>query len=783
MPGEGLDRPRIVVLGAPIFEDVIRQRPAQGENGALIRGLIGERDDVGYTHAVQCYAGKVETSDEKERFETARRVCRERVLRETTGRDVLALGNEACHSVLGRPVKITGYRGTAAEHPGGGRVLASYHPAYVARAGGLASTAGHLLRRDVDQWLRPQKLREATFLIDPKSVELPPKGTPVVLDIETTGLDPRTPGSSIRCYGFSWFSGEVPVVAVFSEVERHVRMLLSGRYPLVAQNYAFEVKWLLEKCNPLPPSDWHDTMLMGHCAHEDRGPGKYNLESLVADYLPAGFPTKKELLGEYDVLSAPLDVLMPYCAWDCLKELMLFERFRGEVYGEDHGCHERPTAQRAPSDRGSRSIPQDVVQPASLGATRLERVAMPAALFLDRVRDRGLLVSRAQLDREIGRIDGVIAETDAILQAAYPCNWSSDAQVRTAFLHLKLKPSGLRTEAGEHALHELARAGIRARNPERADLIDAYDRYKHATHERSNFLGPKGLKAYLDESPDGRLHPYFNLTGTRTFRLSATAPAIQTFEESRRRCIVAEKGHVLLEADYDGAEVAWAAFLSRDPWYMSLVMEGRSMHTDLADFIVQKYGLVLTKEQYNDLRRACKAINFGIQYGGGINAIEAVVDRDVGWKRFQRHELEAFIRDRKSRAPRFEEWSRERFEEARKTGGVLSVFGAFMRIPGVEGSREVLAEARRQAANSPIQRAASDATLVRAIELGALGFDIWTITHDSILFQVKKSAVKKAAREIRRVMEAPRFYWGEMPWLRVSFKVGESWGGCHALES
>jgi hypothetical protein len=40
---------------------------------------------------------------------------------------------------------------------------------------------------------RPQKLREATFLIDPKSVELPPKGTPVVLDIETTGLDPRNP--------------------------------------------------------------------------------------------------------------------------------------------------------------------------------------------------------------------------------------------------------------------------------------------------------------------------------------------------------------------------------------------------------------------------------------------------------------------------------------------------------------------------------------------------------------------------------------------------------------
>lgn len=762
VPGEGLDRPRIVVLGAPIFEDVIRQRPAQGENGALLRGLIGERDDVGYTHAVQCYAGKVETNDDKERFEVARRVCRERVLRETAGRNVLALGNEACHSVLGRPVKITGYRGTTSEHAGGGSVLASYHPAYVARAGGLASTAGNLLRRDVDQWLRPQKLREATFLIDPKAVELPPKGTPVVLDIETTGLDPRIPGSSIRCYGFSWFSGEVPVVVVFSEVERHVRMLLSGRYPLVAQNYAFEVKWLLEKCNPLPPRDWHDTMLMGHCAHEDRGPGKYNLESLVADYLPAEFPTKRELLGEYDVLSAPLDVLMPYCAWDCLKELLLFERFRGEVYGEDHGCHERPTAQRAPSDRGSRSIPQDVVQPASLGATRLERVAMPAALFLDRVRDRGLLVDRGQLDREIARIDGVIAETDAVLQAASPCNWSSDAQVRTAFLKLGLKPSGLRTEAGEHALHELARAGIRFKNPERADLIDAYDRYKYATHERSNLLGPKGLKAWLDESPDGRLHPYFNLTGTRTFRLSATAPAIQTFEESRRRCIVAEKGHVLLEADYDGAEVAWAAFLSGDPWLSEIVRSGKSLHSEVSAAL----GID---------RRPAKAINFALQFGGGAGAVKRKLDEE-DWGKWSEAEIMGMIARRKALTPRYEEWSRERFEEAVKTGGVLSVFGAFMRIPRGTGTREVLAKARRQATNSPIQSASSDATLVRAMELGALGFDIWTITHDSILFQVKKSAVKKAVREIRRVMEAPRFYWGEMPWLRVSFKTGLSWG-------
>jgi hypothetical protein len=114
--------------------------------------------------------------------------------------------------------------------------------AYVHRAGGMASTAGNLFRRDVEQWLRPSVLGKVTIEIDPKTVTLPPPGTPVVVDIETTGLDPKTPGSQIRCYGFSWLCGETPYATVSSDWKPWVEELLSGKYPLVAQNYVFEVK-------------------------------------------------------------------------------------------------------------------------------------------------------------------------------------------------------------------------------------------------------------------------------------------------------------------------------------------------------------------------------------------------------------------------------------------------------------------------------------------------------------------------------------------------------------
>lgn len=797
VPGEGLDRPRIIVGMAPGFEESLHLQPffPGSAPGRIVRDLVNGASDVGFTNAVQCFPGEVKTHEQKERFAEARARCRDRLLTEVRGKEVLCLGGDAAHSLLGRPVKITGFRGTVLPEGStahGGSLAAATHPSFVLRAGGLGSTAGQLFRRDVEQWLRPSQLAEPTFAIEPKTVKLPPAGTPVVVDIETTGLDPKAPGSAIRCYGFSWFVNKTPFVTVTSTVRPWARALLSGRYPLVAQNYVFEVKWLnihgpkRGSWSLAQLARWHDTMLLAHCAHEDRGPGKYNLDSLAADYLPPGFPTKQALLGQYDVLAAPLDVLMPYCAWDCVKELLLFERFTKEVYGESRDPCVALPARANDARRGRRSRTnagagegQDP-RANGLGALRLERVAMPAALFLDRVRDRGLRVDRDAVDRELARVDEGIARCESLLNEKLgtlegPINWGSDAQVRTAFKFLGLTPSGILTESSAHSLDALARVGLMALNPEHVPMLQAFDELKRLRHESSDFRGPKGLVSSIQ--PDGRLHPFLNLTGTRTFRLSASFPPIHGFDAGRQRCIVPDPGKVLIEADYDGAEVAWAAFHSRDPWYVSIVEEGRSMHTDLATEIVKRFNLTLSDAEFQDLRRACKAINFGLQYGGGVGAIKKVTDETVGWNRFSVEELDRFVTLRKSMAPGYARWAHERYLEAYETGGVKSSFGAFMRIPGAKESRgEVLSEAKRLAANSPIQSDASDATLVRAMECEAAGIEVLLLRHDSILVQAPKRSVAKTIREMKKIMEAPRFYWGEMPWLRASFKVGPSWG-------
>ena len=45
---------------------------------------------------------------------------------------------------------------------------------------------------------------------------------------------------------------------------------------------------------------------------------------------------------------------------------------------------------------------------------------------------------------------------------------------------------------------------------------------KRLRHESSDFRGPKGLVSSIQ--PDGRLHPFLNLTGTRTFLVNLSKP-------------------------------------------------------------------------------------------------------------------------------------------------------------------------------------------------------------------------------------------------------------------
>lgn len=823
IPGRDLDRDRIIVGGAPGREDAIDGELFAGQAGELLdEALRGAR--VGYTTAIEC---RTEDTGTSKAFKQAIACCAPRLEDQLEGKDALVLGNEATQAVHGRRKAITKFRGTVTTGDlGTRRATYSVNPSFVLRAGGIGTDPWQMLRSDVESWLGQKQGRpEVEILIDPKRLKLPPKGTTVVVDIETTGLYPdgrehmnwdgvQLPKEvwpndvgeepRIRCYGFAWrLPGNLrdPVlgvrevapdreraalqVAVFSQATPAVRRLLDGRYPLVAQNHAFEVKWLNEH-GPAGKQDikgwvpsryealnWSDTMLTGHALHEDRGSESdtragYRLDGLVRDFLPWTFP-KEEMLGDYNVLTAPLDVLMPYCGWDCVKELLLHERWEGEL--REHGpcLEESGVGPQPPRNLGTRSTKGSNDRGVSEAIlSRLSHVALPGLRFLDRVESRGMPWCDRAAAQELERVEQTIADCERKLHRRGKINWNSQPQVRTVFRELGLKPSGIRTDGGVHSLDKLARSGLKARNQKWRKLLETYDEYLEAQKLRSMFEGKKGPFKYVK---NGRIHPRLSIVGTATGRLSASSPPIHNFHKPLRRCFVAPRGKVFLAADFSGAEVAWAAHCSQDERLLELSRAGRSWHTE-------------TSERLDIPRRPAKAVNFGLIYRQGAGGLHAKMQEEH-WGEYDLAACQRMIRAGRALHPGFERWATEQQAFAEAHGYVVSDFGWVRHLPGAQGYGTAQAEAKRQAVNTPIQSDASDATMVRAMEIEqeVPEVEIVLLKHDEVLMLAPKRGLKTLARRVKAIMERTEFYWGEITVpLRVEFETGPSWGSMEGME-
>lgn len=118
-------------------------------------------------------------------------------------------------------------------------------------------------------------------------------------------------------------------------------------------------------------------------------------------------------------------------------------------------------------------------------------------------------------------------------------------------------------------------------------------------------------------SSDGRVHTEYKQTLTNTGRLSSTEPNLQNIPtrtvegKEIRRAFVAEKGKVLISADYSQIELRLMAHMSGDENLIRAYNESRDIHASTAAEI---YGVDIA-DVTDEMRRNAKAVNFGIIYG------------------------------------------------------------------------------------------------------------------------------------------------------------------------
>jgi DNA polymerase-1 len=377
-----------------------------------------------------------------------------------------------------------------------------------------------------------------------------------------------------------------------------------------------------------------------------------------------------------------------------------------------------------------------------------EKIDLPlAAVIADmertgiRVDPKALEKMSESMEKEVRRL-----EKDIWKLAGSEFNVNSPAQLaEILFDKLNLQPAARRGKGKVRSTAADILEEMASQHPLPAKVIE----YREIAKLKSTYVDalPK-----LIHRETGRLHTSFSQTGTATGRLSSSDPNLQNIpvrsELGReiRAAFVAEKGKILLSADYSQIELRIMAHFSRDPVLVEAFRNGEDIHARTAQEVFGVGPLAQTAEH----RRAAKAINFGIIYG--LSAFGLAKQLGIEQK-----EAAQFINAYFTRYRGVKEYLDNVLVETRKTSVAKTLFGRVRPIPEINAPQMQLRNfAERTALNSPLQGTAADLIKLAMIAIDErirekkLAARMILQVHDELLFEApvkEKEALEKLVQQ------------------------------------
>ena len=279
-------------------------------------------------------------------------------------------------------------------------------------------------------------------------------------------------------------------------------------------------------------------------------------------------------------------------------------------------------------------------------------------------------------------------------------------------------------------------------------------------------------------SPDGRVRTSFQMTVTATGRLSSTEPNLQNIPtrtelgSELRRMFVAGPGQILVDADYSQIELRLLAHISGDQAMVDAFRSGEDFHTVTAAHVFS----VPVEEVTPAMRRAAKAVNFGIVYGIspfslsqdlGVTVAEAKAYMDAYFHRF----------------PGVKAYMDQVVERARADGYVETPMHRRRALPEIKSSNHNMRSfGERVALNMPIQGAAADIIKLamvrvhRQLKEAALEARLIMQVHDELIVECPEAEADRVKAILVREMEGA---WPLSVPLIAEAHSGKSWLECH----
>ncbi len=422
-----------------------------------------------------------------------------------------------------------------------------------------------------------------------------------------------------------------------------------------------------------------------------------------------------------------------------------------------------------------------------------EKVEKPLIQIIQQMNTAGVLLDSTYLE-ELSKeyhTELDIIEKDIYKLAGREFNIRSPKQLGEVLFSedgLGLK-SKKKTASGQYSTNEKELKKLAGEH----SIIDKVFAYRELQKLLSTYVDnlPK-MVASIEDGGDGRLHTQFLQSGTTTGRMASQSPNMQNIptksEHGRRvrKGFIAPRGSVLVALDYSQIELRIAAMLSADERLGQVFKDGGDIHEAVAMevFNVNEGGVT------SEMRRRAKAINFGILYGMGVNALRAGLQE--GGDEVSHKEAKEYLTTYFERFSGLAAWIDQTKSDAARLGYTTTLFGRRRYFDGLQSKLPFIrAAAERMAVNAPVQGTAADimklATIAAGEYIQKAGIQdkvkLILQVHDELIYEMPEDGWQEYALAIEEVMESilPSELSQGVP-IVADIKYGTNWAEMKGIE-
>jgi DNA polymerase I-like protein with 3'-5' exonuclease and polymerase domains len=545
----------------------------------------------------------------------------------------------------------------------------------------------------------------------------------VGLDLETTGLNPRTDRVRLLSLALDTIDGGrfTYLVDCFA-VDPAPLLPVLAQKELIVHNGAFDLAYLFRQ-EFKPSGVVHDTMLL-------------------ARLLTAGTNERNDLATCCSRwLNRPLDKEQQRSDWS------------GELSDSQLAYAVADVEVLAPLLK----VLTTKIKAAGLAdVAKIEARALPGFVWLagngvpfDRACWDALTAEASSRAKQlVAQLDAVAPSRPGFFAVAGAWDWNSPLQVKEAFA-----AAGLAVDST--ADDELAKLD----HPMASLLRD----YRAARKLETTY----GIEWAGHVAGDGRIYATWNQLGTVAGRISCSGPNLQQVprDPRYRRCFAAPAGRVLVKADYSQLQLRIAAKVSGDKAMLDAYARGEDLHTLTAR------KLTGMSEVSQADRQLAKAVNFGLLFGAGARRLKEYAKANYGLD-LSEDEARRYRRAFFNAYPGLERWQRKAGNSTAKECRTLA------------GRRRLLDDKTPFTfrLNSPVQGTEADGAKLALALLwerrdqvpGA--FPVLFV-HDEIVVECDADQAEAVATWLKTAMvEAMCPLIAPVP-VEVEVKVARTWGG------